>query len=311
MKEEEKARFKLLTLRFKEYMETKEFSPRTIESYLDQLKFFFSYLETTPVKDISEITRETIHNYQMYLYYQKDGERPLALGTQYSRITALRTFFRYLLHENLILYDPTQEIELPKRRKNLPSNIMTKKEVFKILSKPDPDTPLGLRDRAILEVLYSTGIRNSELRNLTIYDVDITNGDLRVVKGKNAKDRVIPLGEIAGGYVEEYINHARPKLTKDPAQKILFLTKNGRPINHTNLIWLIKKYVRKAKLNKPITTHSFRHTMATHLLKNRAPIRHIQAILGHRSLETTQIYTKVEVTDLKKVHSRCHPRERK
>lgn len=247
----------------------------------------------------------------MFLYSCERKGKPLSLETQYARITPLKSFFRFLLKSNYILYDPTQEIELPKRKKNLPKDIMTKKEVFRLLSKPDPDTPLGLRDRAIMEVLYSTGIRSSELRTLTVYDIDYLNGDLRVVKGKNAKDRVIPIGEIAGNYVEEYIKHARPELTQDSGEKTLFLTKNGRPINHSNLIWIIKKYVKKAKLKKNITTHSFRHTCATHLLKNRAPIRHIQEILGHYSLETTQIYTRVEVSDLKKVHARCHPREKK
>ncbi len=306
-----RSKLNLLVAKFQEYMDSQGFSDRTIKDYGYQLKFFLDYLEEVDIEDITQVTKETMHNYQMYLYSSERKGKPLSLETQFARIVPVKSFFRFLLKNNLILYDPTQEIELPKRRKNLPSNIMTKKEVFKLLSKPDPDNPLGLRDRAILEVLYSTGIRNSELRNLTIYDVDFTNGDLRVVKGKNAKDRVVPLGEIAGSYVEEYIRNGRPHLTQGPGEKTLFLTKNGKRINHSNLIWMIKKYVKKAKIDKPITTHSFRHTMATHLLKNRAPIRHIQEILGHSSLETTQIYTKVEVTDLKKVHSRCHPRERK
>ena len=187
---------------------------------------------------------------------------------------------------------------------------MSKKEILKILNQPDPDNVLGLRDKAILELLYSTGIRNQELRNLCIYDIDIANNYLRVTRGKGKKDRVIPLGEIAATYVEEYLNHSRPKLLNKKETNILFLTKHGRAMKNNGLIETIKKYAVKAKLEKHITPHSFRHTCATHLLKNNASLRHIQELLGHASIESTQIYTRVDISDLKRAHKRYHPRER-
>ena len=237
-------------------------------------------------------------------------EEPRSLQTQRGRLVALRSFFRYLVKSSQILYDPATELELPKTRKNIPRDIMSKKEILKILNQPDPDNVLGLRDKAILELLYSTGIRNQELRNLCIYDIDIANNYLRVTRGKGKKDRVIPLGEIAATYVEEYLNHSRPKLLNKEETNILFLTKHGRTMKNNGLIETIKKYAAKAKLEKHITPHSFRHTCATHLLKNNASLRHIQELLGHASIESTQIYTRVDISDLKRAHKRYHPRER-
>ena len=227
-----------------------------------------------------------------------------------SRIVSVKSFFRYLAKTNQVLYDPTADIELPKRKKNIPKDIMTKKEIMKILAQPNPDTAVGLRDKAILELLYSTGIRNQEIRQLTVYDADTTNNDVRINQGKGKKDRVVPLGEIAGNYIDEYINHSRPKLLNNQDTNILFITLNGKAINHTNLIWMVRKYAKKAKIEKHITPHSFRHTCATHLLKNRASLRHIQELLGHSSIETTQIYTRVDITDLKRAHKKYHTRER-
>lgn len=312
MHEESLTQLKLLLAKFKEYMEMENFSPRTIGDYLNQLKFFIEYLQTTDLQEISQIDKETIQKYQLYLYsFQKEG-KSLSLETQYARLVPVKSFFRYLVKTNYFLYDPTSEIELPKRKRNLPQGIMTRKEINHLLSQPDADSILGLRDKAILELLYSTGIRNSELRNLTIYDVDTVHNELRITQGKGRKDRVIPLGEIAGKYIEEYINISRPLILegKVPTQNLLFVSKNGKKITVANLIWLIKKYVKKARIKKHITAHSFRHTCATHMLRGKSNLRYIQELLGHSSIATTQIYTQVEVSDLKREHRRCHPREK-
>ncbi|MBI5747667.1 MAG: tyrosine-type recombinase/integrase [Nitrospinae bacterium] len=313
MKEEQINRVKLLIQRFREYMGMENFSQRTIGDYVNQLGFFIQYLQTTDIEEITQIDKELIHKYQMYLYsYQKKG-KPLSLETQYARLVPVKSLFRFLVKRGYFLYDPTSQIELPKRKKNLPRGLMTKKEIFKILSQPDPDTILGLRDKAILELLYSTGIRNSELRNLSIYDLDTTHGELRINYGKGRKDRVIPLGEIASKYIEEYLNISRPLLLeqqKQKSQNLLFVSKRGKKIDQSNLIWLIKKYVKKANVHKHITPHSFRHTCATHMLRGKANLRHIQELLGHSSIATTQIYTQVELSDLKREHRRSHPREK-
>jgi integrase/recombinase XerD len=177
-------------------------------------------------------------------------------------------------------------------------------------------TPLGLRDRAILEVLYSTGIRNAELRALQLYDLDLDRGLLRINEGKNAKDRVVPLGRAACNYLREYLTEARPRLLKArgaeaTTEQLVFLSRTGRPLWTLGVIYPIRKHARRAGIEKTITPHTLRHTFATHMLQGRADIRHIQAMLGHASVATTQIYTRVEVTDLKAVHRRCHPRERR
>jgi len=302
----------LLVAKFGEHLKVQGYASLTIAGYIHHLQFFLRFLESLQIEDITEVSRDTMHSYQVCLsaYENPNHGNSLSLGSQANKITALRSFFKYLLKSGYILYDSTSSMDLPRLRKTLPKDIMSKKEVRKLLTQPNPDTPLGLRDKAILEVLYSTGIRSSELTNLSVYDIDVSEGDLRVVQGKNAKDRVIPIGEIACKYVEEYLNQARPKLVKDMAQRYLFLTNHGNKTHPGEICLIIKGYAKKAKLKKHITTHSLRHTCATHLLRGGASLRHIQEILGHSSLETTQIYTQVEVSDLKKAHRKAHPRER-
>jgi integrase/recombinase XerD len=319
MKEEQIVKLKLLMVRFKEYMELSNYSARTIGDYLSQLQYFVRYIEASVLEDITQIDKETIYRYQMHLYNYKNKEKPLSLETQSARMVAVKSFFRFLVKRGYYLYDPACDIELPKRKKNLPAGIMSRKEVYKVLNQPNADTSLGLRDKAIIEVLYSTGIRNSELRELHLYDADTANGELRITQGKGKKDRVVPLGDIASKYVEEYVKEGRSRLLEyarqvlkkkqDEPPPFLFISKGGKKITAANLRTMIKKYVKRAGLTKEVTTHSFRHTCATHLLKEGAGIRHIQALLGHSCITTTQRYTHVEVSDLKKAHRKCHPRE--
>jgi integrase/recombinase XerD len=301
--------FQILAARFNEYMQTRAFSNRTIPDYLHNVELFLNYLQEIGIEELTQVDRQALADYQLRLMDQTFRGKPIGTATRLRRLTTIRCFFHFLQKEGVIAADPTADLELPKRPKTLPKNILTKKEVGKLLEVPDLQTPLGLRNRAILEVFYSTGIRVSELCNLTLNDIDILRGELRVNQGKNAKDRIVPLGEVACDYLELYLRSARKKLAS--SDSILFVTKNGRRFHYTNLSYLITRLGKQAGLKKPIASHSLRHTCATHLLQGRADIRHIQAILGHASLATTQIYTKVEIADLKKVHRRCHPRENK
>lgn len=311
MREESLAQLKLLLARFKEHLEMENYSAKTISDYLNQLQFFLRYLQKANMEELSQIDKENIHQYQLYLYNNQAKGKSLSLETQYARLVPLKTFFRWLVKRGYFLYDPTTQLELPKRKKNLPKGIMTRIEINRILAQPDPETSLGLRDKAILELLYSTGIRNSELRNLTIYDVDTNHGELRINQGKGRKDRIIPLGEIAAKYLETYLQNSRPKLVKEKKEhNLLFVSKNGQKLTLANLLWLIAKYTNQAKITKHITAHSFRHTCATHMLRGKSNLRYIQELLGHSSIATTQIYTRVEVSDLKREHKRCHPREK-
>lgn len=321
LNESELNKLKLLILKFKEYMEMENFSERTINDYVYQLKYFLEYLIDKDIETILDINREIVYCYQMYLYNYRKDKKPLSLETQYSRLVPLKSFYRYLAKQKYIVNDPTIDLELPKRKKNLPSGIMTEKEINKILNQPNPDLILGIRDKAILELLYSSAIRNTELRKLTIYDIEMTDNQIRINQGKGRKDRIIPLGEIAIKYIERYLRESRPKLLegfeptkriKEPEkQKLLFISKNGRQLTMASLITIITKYVRLAGIKKHITPHSFRHTCATHMLKRKAGLRYIQELLGHGSIATTQVYTHIELNDLKKEHKRTHPRENK
>jgi integrase/recombinase XerD len=304
------SQYETLLVKFEEYMQVREFSKRTITDYLHDVKVFLEYLETIGVGEIATVDRAVIADYQLRLFDQTYRDQPISAVTRLKRLTTLRCFGNYLVRCGRLAADPTADLELPKRPKSLPKNIPTKKEMGKLLALPDLTTPLGVRDRAILEVFYSTGIRVSELCNLTINDIDLVRGELRVNRGKNAKDRVVPLGEVACDYLNLYLRNARKQLATS-GQNLLFVTKNGKRFHFTDLSHLVSRYGQKAGLKKRISCHSLRHACATHLLQGKADIRHIQEILGHASLATTQIYTKVEIADLKKVHRRCHPREQK
>jgi len=315
VREGRRRRFELLIARFLERMRVEGFSPRTIDSYRSQLGFLLAWLDTeTDVEEITAVTLELLHGYQTWLYGYTDEEgRGLAIATQAARLSVVRAFFRWLVKTDVLLYDPSGGLVLPKRKGILPRSVLTKQEVTRMLAAADTTTTLGLRDRAMLEVLYSTGIRNAELRALTVYDLDLDRGLVRINEGKNAKDRVVPLGEIACRWLQEYLDEARPKLlARDSVgEQTVFLSKNGRPLLPLGVIDRIRRLAKAAGIERPVTPHSMRHTFATHMLRGRADIRHIQAMLGHASVATTQIYTRVEVTDLKTVHKRCHPREKR
>lgn len=302
--------YETLLVKFEEYMQSRGFTARTIPDYLHNVKLFLEYLEGVEVMTVREVDRALVADYQVRLLDQTHRGKHIGTVTKLRRLSTLRGFFGFLTKSGLVTLDPTADLELPKRPKSLPKNILTKKEMGKLLGLPDLKTPLGIRDRAILEVFYSTGIRASELCNLTLHDIDLAKGELRVNQGKNAKDRVVPLGEVACDYLELYLRNARKKLAPS-GQPILFVTKSGKQFRYTTLSFLITRLGQKAGLPKHIASHNLRHTCASHLLKGKADIRYIQEILGHASLATTQIYTKVEIADLKKVHRHCHPRERK
>lgn len=297
--------------RFIEWMKVKGWSERTLESYSSDVKFFLNYLkDETSVVNLLDIDNRSLSGFQSFLFnYQTKKGKRLALSSQHNKLVAVRSFFRFLFETDVLIFDPSAALHLPKKRKSLPKGVMSEKQVEKLLSQPDLSTALGFRDRTILEILYSSGIRNSELRSLTVYDADLNLLQLTIRKGKNAKDRVVPLGEIAANFIKEYLLTFRPKLAMNETE-LLFISKNGLKITQANLVWIFAKYVKQAGFNTQFTPHSLRHSCATHMLRHGADIRYIQEMLGHASVATTQIYTKVEVTDLRTMHRQCHPREK-
>ena len=318
MNEENTAKVRALIEKFYEDRKMKGYSGETEGKHRWGLKYLLDFLRMQDEENLSQITTETLNKFQMHIYASPGRSgKALHLEAQSNVLSSTRALFQWLTQRNYLLADPASGLEMPKRRRTLPRGVMSVREIKKILAVPNVDMPLELRDRAMMEVLYCTGIRNKEIRNLKVYDVNLEEGQIHVQQGKGGDDRIVPLGEIASKYVELYLKEARPKILRYANRKrvcedpgYLFLNKRKKKMDKSILIRRIGQYAKKAKLNKKITPHSFRHTCATHLLKGHANIRHIQAILGHKSLDSTQIYTHVETGDLKRELKRCHPRER-
>jgi len=245
----------------------------------------------------------------LHLYRKKDGQ-PLVLRSQRAHLEAVRAVFRWLAKSNLILYNPASELELPRMSHRLPQHVLTAKEVEEVLAQPDLGEPLGIRDRAILETLYSTGIRRTELCKLDIYSVDVTRSTVMVREGKGRRDRVIPIGERALRWVQRYTGEVRPQWVTEPDPGALFLGHHGEPIDPGYLTHLVHRYIERAEIGKPGSCHLLRHSMATLMLENGADVRFVQAMLGHVKLETTALYTQVSIKKLQEVHGKTHPGSR-
>jgi integrase/recombinase XerD len=298
--------------RFREHRLILNYSPRTVLLHRFYLKWFFRYLREVELSDLAAVTPSHLRDYQIHLHERESSRAgPYSIVTINNAMQTIKSFFRVMKAEGYLVSDPAKEIRLAKKPKRLPRSILGRLEVRKILESPNVNTFLGYRDKAILELLYSTGLRNSEVIHLRMEDLDLEEGYVRVNEGKGAKDRVVPLGKIACRYLGNYIQGVRPKIAEGHlACPFLFLNQYGNRLGCDGLRDLVKAHARRAGIQKRVTPHTFRHTCATHMLKNKANIRHIQELLGHESLETTQIYTAVTVTDLKEAHKKYHPRER-
>jgi integrase/recombinase XerD len=223
---------------------------------------------------------------------------------------AVVRFCEYLAKEEKILVNPAATIELPKRPRRLFANYLSCREMNRLLKTPDLSTHLGVRNRAILEVLYATGIRNSELRNCKIEDVNLKDGWLTIRSGKGGGERVVPLGKAALHFLGAWMLGSRSRLHQSESSDYLFLSKMGGKLEMTTLNAIIGKAAAAARIKRKVTAHAIRHTCATAMLRGRADIRWIGELLGHASLASTQIYTRVEIADLKRIHHQCHPREK-
>ena len=309
-----KSELSTLKTEFVNYLYSQGLAKRTIEGYDGQLNYFFFFLLTRrQLSKIVNLTKETIRNYQTHLCTRAEyKEKLLSLTIQRRRLMPVRKFSEFLLELEYISIDAAKVIKFPKEPETLPKGILSLKQISKLLASHDLKTPMGLRNKAMLEVLYCSAIRNEELRHLKLKDINLDKCEIYVEKGKGSKSRIVPMGKICGSFVEEYIKKARPYFTRfKPDEPYLFVSRRGKQLSGVDVCKLVKNYCIKAGIKEKITPHSLRHTCATHLLKNNAPLRYIQTILGHSSIESTQIYTKVEISDLQKVHARCHPRGKK
>ena len=219
----------------------------------------------------------------------------------------LRRFFSWLTRSNVLLYNPASDLELPRRGRRLPRDVFTAEEVELVIAQPDVRELSGLRDRAILEVLYSTGLRRMEVVKLTVFDIVHERGTVMVKEGKYAKDCVVPIGDRALTWIEKYVQDARPQLLTNPNDPILFVNRWGEAMTPGALTLIATKYVKASGIGKPGSCHAFRHSCATLMLEGGADVRYVQEMLGHDSLDSTAIYTHVSIRALKEVHTRTHP----
>lgn len=294
--------------RYLQALRVKNYSERTVENRESYLCFFIAWCEARSISRPQEVTKPILERYQRHLFHlRRDNGKPLSFRAQHSRLVPVRGYFKWLARQNVLLWNPASELELPRLERRLPKFVLTPSEAELVLGQPDVREPMGMRDRAILEVLYSTGIRRMEVLNLSVYDLDAERGTLMVRQGKGKKDRMVPIGEQAIAWLERYLNDVRPGLVVPPDDGTLFLTATGEELSPSRLTQLVRGYVNAADTGKKGACHLFRHTMATVMLENGADIRYIQEMLGHVELSTTQIYTQVSIKKLQAVHALTHP----
>ncbi|MEO8621630.1 MAG: site-specific tyrosine recombinase XerD [bacterium] len=298
---DERARGFLLA-RFTDYISLEQgLSPRTIEAYQRDLARFAEYADMkgvrTPVDTTATLMRE-------YVYHLKDlGLSPASIRRN---VSALRTYFRFLIGDGLVVRDPSERLETPKRWRSLPE-VLTVEEIQRLLASPTLDDNLVFRDRALLELAYGAGLRVSEWITLGVRDLMLEEGLVRVF-GKGSKERLVPIGRSAITAVAVYIREQRPKLEKGEGKGILFLNARGKPLTRMGAWKILRGHVDRAGITKHVSPHTLRHSFATHLLEGGADLRAVQEMLGHSDIATTQIYTHVDREYLRQVHRSYHPR---
>ncbi len=273
----------------------------TLLSYREDLKYYADFLTRQHIDALSKTCRNDIINFMLS---QKD--KGLSANSVARRLAAIKAFYRFLNRERILKEDPTSLIESPKLWKKVPQTLSLN-EINALLAQPNLRNPQGIRDRAILEALYATGMRVSEAVHLKADNVNLDVGFLRCF-GKGRKERIIPLGKKAIESLRRYLKDARPKLLKTKESEFLFLSRFGKKISRQSLWKMIKKYAKEAKIKKPIRPHILRHSFATHLLEGGADLRAVQEMLGHADISTTQIYTHINKDRLKAIHKAFHPR---
>ncbi len=279
----------------------KGLSKNTIEAYGHGLNRFSNHLREKGVRDWTDVTKFEVKAFLLFL-----KRKGLSTKTVVRNLVAIRTFFKFLAQEGILEVNPTEELESPKVAKTLPK-ILSLKEVEQLLEQPNLKTPLGIRDRAMLELLYAAGMRVSELVRLPMNQINLEGGYARLY-GKGSRERIVPLGREAVKWVNLYLKDVREKLAKGKESQFLFINRSGKGMSRQRFWKNLKVYGQRAGIQKKITPHLLRHSFASHLLERGADLRSVQMMLGHADISTTQIYTHVTGERLKKVHQRYHPR---
>ncbi|UCG75254.1 MAG: site-specific tyrosine recombinase XerD [Gemmatimonadota bacterium] len=276
-------------------------SPTTHDAYLSDCRELVAFAAARRIDRPGSLTYGLLREHVSHL-----AQRGLAPSTIARKLSALRGYFAFLLSEGIIGLDPTEKLEAPHLGRPLPE-VLSYDEVERLIAAVRTTDPLGMRDLALLEVLYGAGLRISELIGLTLRDLDLEEGFVHVV-GKGSKERVVPLGGRARRALERYLGALRPELDRGEGGGVLFLNRHGRPLGRMGAWKIVKRYVQRSQLDRPVSPHTLRHTFATHLLEGGADLASVQEMLGHSDISTTQIYTHVDRTYLRDVHRTYHPR---
>ena len=289
-------------------LETLRASAETQRARRGALALFLEWCGERELHTPHEITKPILERYQRHLFQQrKPNGQPLSIKGQVLLIDHVRAWFRWLVKHNYLPSNPASELDRPRIPRRILPEVLELHEVEAVLSQPDVEDAQGLRDRALIELLYSTGLRRAEAARLSVYDIEALRGVVRVRHGKGRKDRVVPIGERAIAWVQRYIDTARLDLMTDVHEQTLFLNRFGQRFCVAGIGQLVKRYLKAAGITKPGSCHLFRHAMATQMLENGADVRYIQEMLGHAHLDTTQIYTHVSIGKLQAVHAATHP----
>jgi len=307
----DRAGFEPLIREYLSWLEVHGYAERTTVAVRHTARSFARWCLERGIPRPSEVTFPALQRYQRWLYYHRTkAGKPLSVRTQAARLSQLRGWFRWLVREHHLLYNPASELDLPKVKRLLPRDVLSAREAEEVLASIDLATPQGLRNRAIVETLYSTGLRRLELVGLDVYDLDRDRLWLTVRQGKGGRDRVVPIGERAVAWIDRYAREARPGWVVAEAERALFLSYQGERLSARSLSSIVTRIVRDSGVRPRGSCHLFRHTMATLMLENGADIRYIQQILGHVKLDTTQVYTRVSIRGLQKIHAATHPAAR-
>ena len=302
--------FRPYLIAFTDWMGAMHYSAHTVKNRRIELGYFIDWCEERSITRPDEVTRSLLERYRQHVFHyrRRDNGTPLSFQTQHKRLISVRMFFQWLTRQYHLLFNPASELELPRTEQRLPRHVLNVAEVEQVINAIEVEEPtgLGVRDRAMLEALYSTGMRRGELVALRIDDVDLREGTVFIRLGKGKKDRVVPIGERACAWIEKYLYTIRPRYLESEDSGTLFLAKHGGGMDGKQLSGIVKRAIERAALERFQDTHP-NAACATHMLENGADIRYIQALLGHADLSTTEVYTRVSILKLKEIHEKTHP----
>ena len=298
----------LLLQRYFTDLLVENWSPRTIDRRNYSLNLFLKWAADRGIESVTEFTPELLDAYRRHLYQHRSRrtEKPLRFATQASYLTAVKHWCGWLLDHDWISVDPSVKIKLPKEEHRLPASYLTLEEVEMVIHSIDLTTATGLRDRSIFETFYSTAMRRMELVNLQLDDLDCDRGLIMIRQGKGRKDRVVPIGKRAIGWLVKYLTDSRPRMIDEPSESV-YLTTRGNAFNPVTLAQIVRHYFDANGIKRRGACHMLRHTAATLMMEGGADLRSLQTLLGHESLNTTQIYTHVTIDRLREVHAKTHP----